>query len=400
MSDSIYDGTPKNRRKERKAGDAAWMTANDRFKQSYSALTYLGLIVATAMHFAVFEFFPQLEAADLGSVSEELSAIELPPEAEEIRTEVRAFLAEIGGLSDDQRRLFARQMETYAGFISQTDHHFGRVIDFVDGVRLVGERGDAMQAAADEEPGTMAAVLGLDDGDVDIGDMAGLIGKMIIAGDDRYGLSLEFLPERKGNRPFLCQSDDTFEKFDESRSTGIDDSVDTSVDSGVEEAAVGHVVEGAVGEVALEVGDDVGGRDPQGLLQCRRRDDRARAQRRLVRRALQPLDQPLRVRGADRHRLPGRGARNRPGAEGLLGIDDGQPADRSGPLGDAAADARRLRDRGQRRGIPTATARNRHHRPRRHLHLDRRADGGLCCRARSGTRRGLPGDGGRNGRER
>ncbi|MDH5237580.1 MAG: ACP S-malonyltransferase, partial [Acidimicrobiia bacterium] len=42
------------------------------------------------------------------------------------------------------------------------------VIDFVDGVRLVGERGDAMQAAADEDPGTMAAVLGLDDGEVEI----------------------------------------------------------------------------------------------------------------------------------------------------------------------------------------------------------------------------------------
>src|ERR1700734_85258 len=31
-----------------------------------------------------------------------------------------------------------------------------------EGARLVVERGDAMQAAADEEPGTMAAVLGLD----------------------------------------------------------------------------------------------------------------------------------------------------------------------------------------------------------------------------------------------
>ena len=30
------------------------------------------------------------------------------------------------------------------------------------GARLVGERGEAMQAAADAQPGTMAAVLGLD----------------------------------------------------------------------------------------------------------------------------------------------------------------------------------------------------------------------------------------------
>ncbi len=35
-------------------------------------------------------------------------------------------------LSDDARRMYARQMEVYAGFIEQTDHHLGRVIDFVD----------------------------------------------------------------------------------------------------------------------------------------------------------------------------------------------------------------------------------------------------------------------------
>lgn len=40
-------------------------------------------------------------------------------------------------------------------------------LSFEDGVRVVTERGEAMQAAADEHPGTMAAVLGLDDGDVD-----------------------------------------------------------------------------------------------------------------------------------------------------------------------------------------------------------------------------------------
>lgn len=67
-------------RAAKRASAAAFLPANDRFKQSYSALTYLGLILATALHFAVFEFFPQLEAADLGTVSEELSAIELPPE--------------------------------------------------------------------------------------------------------------------------------------------------------------------------------------------------------------------------------------------------------------------------------------------------------------------------------
>ncbi|HZT67445.1 MAG TPA: ACP S-malonyltransferase [Acidimicrobiales bacterium] len=40
-------------------------------------------------------------------------------------------------------------------------------VGFDDGVRLVAERGEAMQAAAEENPGTMAAVLGLDDDDVE-----------------------------------------------------------------------------------------------------------------------------------------------------------------------------------------------------------------------------------------
>ena len=42
------------------------------------------------------------------------------------------------------------------------------VLDFADAVKLVNERGDAMQAAADEQDGTMAAILGLDDDQVDI----------------------------------------------------------------------------------------------------------------------------------------------------------------------------------------------------------------------------------------
>lgn len=37
------------------------------------------------------------------------------------------------------------------------------VVDFVDGVRLVAERGEAMQVAAEEQDGIMAAIIGLDD---------------------------------------------------------------------------------------------------------------------------------------------------------------------------------------------------------------------------------------------
>lgn len=42
------------------------------------------------------------------------------------------------------------------------------VLDYADTVTLVSERGDAMQAAADDRSGTMAAILGLDDDQVDI----------------------------------------------------------------------------------------------------------------------------------------------------------------------------------------------------------------------------------------
>jgi [acyl-carrier-protein] S-malonyltransferase len=41
-------------------------------------------------------------------------------------------------------------------------------VDFADGIRLVGERGEAMQDAAEFRVGTMAAVLGLDDDQVEI----------------------------------------------------------------------------------------------------------------------------------------------------------------------------------------------------------------------------------------
>lgn len=67
------------------------------------------------------------------------------------------------------------------------------VVDYTDAVRLVSERGDAMQAAADNAPGTMAAVLGLDDDQVDIAcaRVAGDVwvanynapGQVVIAGD-------------------------------------------------------------------------------------------------------------------------------------------------------------------------------------------------------------------------
>src|SRR4051812_11719527 len=35
-------------------------------------------------------------------------------------------------LSDDARRLYSRMMEVYAGFVSFTDHHFGRILTFLE----------------------------------------------------------------------------------------------------------------------------------------------------------------------------------------------------------------------------------------------------------------------------
>ncbi len=39
-------------------------------------------------------------------------------------------------LSDDERRLYAREMEVFAGFLAHTDHHIGRLLDFL---RKIGE---------------------------------------------------------------------------------------------------------------------------------------------------------------------------------------------------------------------------------------------------------------------
>ncbi|MCC6174962.1 MAG: arylsulfatase [Chloroflexi bacterium] len=42
------------------------------------------------------------------------------------------WIAAWDSLSEGERRLYARQMEVYAAFLSHTDHHIGRVIDFLE----------------------------------------------------------------------------------------------------------------------------------------------------------------------------------------------------------------------------------------------------------------------------
>lgn len=55
-------------------------TANQRFKASFGAWLSGGIIIATAFHFALLEFFPPLTAADLSFGTTETRAVELPPE--------------------------------------------------------------------------------------------------------------------------------------------------------------------------------------------------------------------------------------------------------------------------------------------------------------------------------
>jgi arylsulfatase A-like enzyme len=41
-------------------------------------------------------------------------------------------VAEWASLSEDQRRLYTRIMEVFAGFVSHADHHFGRILDTLE----------------------------------------------------------------------------------------------------------------------------------------------------------------------------------------------------------------------------------------------------------------------------
>ena len=65
-----------------KLSTSAGPTANERFKASFGAWLCCGIMAATALHFAVIQFFPALTAADLSFGVMETQAIELPPEVE------------------------------------------------------------------------------------------------------------------------------------------------------------------------------------------------------------------------------------------------------------------------------------------------------------------------------
>ncbi|HUH13484.1 MAG TPA: TonB family protein, partial [Longimicrobiales bacterium] len=57
-------------------------TANDRFKEGFGNWFWGSLAVAVVIHFALFAFWPDLYAEDVGYSPDELAAIELPPEVE------------------------------------------------------------------------------------------------------------------------------------------------------------------------------------------------------------------------------------------------------------------------------------------------------------------------------
>ena len=57
-------------------------TANEKLKRSFSSVFWASMIAATVFHFSAFAFWPELTAADFSFESEELEAIELPPEIE------------------------------------------------------------------------------------------------------------------------------------------------------------------------------------------------------------------------------------------------------------------------------------------------------------------------------
>jgi TonB family protein len=57
-------------------------TANDRFKRGFGDWFWGSLIAATAIHFLAFAFWPQMSTADVSFRTDEMMAIDIPPEIE------------------------------------------------------------------------------------------------------------------------------------------------------------------------------------------------------------------------------------------------------------------------------------------------------------------------------
>ena len=57
-------------------------TANERLKRTFDSWFWGSMIAATVVHFGAFVFWPELSTTDMSFTTEELEAIELPPEIE------------------------------------------------------------------------------------------------------------------------------------------------------------------------------------------------------------------------------------------------------------------------------------------------------------------------------
>ena len=57
-------------------------TANEQLKRRFSSVFWASMIAATVFHFCTFAFWPEITPADFSFESDELEAIELPPEIE------------------------------------------------------------------------------------------------------------------------------------------------------------------------------------------------------------------------------------------------------------------------------------------------------------------------------
>ena len=61
---------------------AAPSTANERFKQSFSSWFWGSITAAVVLHFAVFEFWPQMETADVSINADEMEVVAPPPDVD------------------------------------------------------------------------------------------------------------------------------------------------------------------------------------------------------------------------------------------------------------------------------------------------------------------------------
>jgi TonB family protein len=57
-------------------------TANDRFKRASNQWFFSSIVLATGLHFGLFQFFPELTASDVSFGVHDFTAIELPPEVD------------------------------------------------------------------------------------------------------------------------------------------------------------------------------------------------------------------------------------------------------------------------------------------------------------------------------